>query len=211
MLYSRYARREEESIRRAFRLLKVRDTTVAQRLIARAKPGSRLQRYAKASSEAGFSAGLADALLHPCVRTFRIDDVIDLIGQSGLELQFFAHTGALADNGLELTRLRRLEVEKESPGNFVFYLGHKTDGPCSEIEQSVVMLNPCLRESVRGVQFGTTRIAARLGQDNPPLGRRQRAFLRRFMRPVPWTDLSAEERATAAVYLQALFLLQYRR
>ena len=36
MLYSRYARREEESIRRAFRLLKVRDSAAAQRLIARA-------------------------------------------------------------------------------------------------------------------------------------------------------------------------------
>lgn len=210
MLYSRHARREEESIRRALRLIKVRDPATVKRLIARARPGSRLQRYAASSPEAGFEAGLADALLHPRVHTFLMDDVMQLIRQSGLELLFFAHDGALADNERELERIRSLEADKDSPGNFVFFLGRTPSGPCRDEEPSMLMLNPCLRSDVGRLKRGTIRIPARLGHANPPLGRRERSFLRRFLRPVPGSELSDEERATAAVYTRALFLLQYR-
>jgi len=211
MLYSRYARREEESIRRALRLLQVRDPASVKRLIARAKPGSRLKAYVAASPEAADSAGLADALLHPCVRTYRIDDVLELSRLSGLELLFFAHGGALADTSMEIDRLRNMEAAKESPGNFVFFLGNETHGPCHDDDASLVMLNPCLRESVSRFSLGTAAIPARLGHDNPPLGHRERAFLRRFLRPIAWSSLSTGERAMAAVYRRALFLLQYRR
>lgn len=210
MLYSRFARRDEESIRRSLRLLQVRDPAMLRRLIARARPGSRLQRYAASSPEAGFDAGLADALLHPCVHTFRIGDLMQLIRQSGLELLLFTHQGALADSARELERIRSLEADKDSPGNFVFYLGRNPSGPCRDEESSLLMLNPCLRDSVGRLKSGTTRIPGRLGHDNPPLRRRERAFLRRFIHPVPWGQLSAEERDTAAVYTRALFLLQYR-
>ena len=211
MLYSRYARQAEESIRRALRLLKVQNPAEVKRLIARAKPDSRLKTYAAASPEAGFAAGLADALLHPRVHTYRLDDILQLISHSGLELLFFAHTGALDDNGQELERIRSMEAQKDSPGNFVFYLGRNTRGHCHDNESSDLLLNPCLRDAVSRLSLGTTRIPARLGHVNPALGHRERAFLRRFIRPVPWSTLSADERAMAAVYIPALFLLQYRR
>jgi SAM-dependent methyltransferase len=210
MLYSRYARREEESIRRALRLLKVHDPATVKRLIARSKPDSRLQRYAVSSPEAGFAAGLADALLHPLVHTFRVGEVLELIKGSGLELLFFAHNGALADTTLEVERIRRMETKKESPGNFVFFLGRNPAGPCRDEEASFLLLNPCLRDAVSRLRLGTIRIPGRHGHANPPLGCSERAFLRRFIRPAPWSALSADDRAEAAVYIQALFLLQYR-
>jgi hypothetical protein len=51
MVYSRYARREEESIRRALRMLQVNDPIVVQRLIRQSGAGSRLRGFAGASDE----------------------------------------------------------------------------------------------------------------------------------------------------------------
>lgn len=209
MVYSRYARAEEESIRRAFRLLGVHDPVVARRLMARARPGSRLRGFMDASREATYDSGLADALLHPQVHTFRIDGFMELVRQSGLEPLLFAHDGALEDTELEIERIRRLETTKESPGNFILYLGRTTAGRCPA-DGSLLMLNPCLTDAVGIVRFGTHRIAPRLGHDNPPLGRRERRFLRRFLKPVPWKDLSGDDRATASRYCKALFLLRYK-
>jgi len=209
MVYSRYARRQEESIRRAFRLLKVTDTDTAKRLISRARPGSRLYSYTKASSEAAFGAGLADALLHPRVRTYRIDDLMDLVCQSGLEPLLFAHDSALQDVAQELERIRRMEAERRSPGNFILYLGRNVAGPCPDGSGSLVTLNPCLRGSLGGIRFGAVEIAPRLGHANPTLGRRQRRFLSRFTRPLPWEKMPGDSADLLAVCIKALFLLQY--
>lgn len=210
MVYSRYARRQEESIRRAFRLLKVTDTTMAKRLIVRARPGSRLHGYAKASSETAFNAGLADALLHPSVHTYRIDDLMDVVRQSGLEPLLFAHDSARQDVGQELERIRRMEAEQRSPGNFILYLGRNVAGPCPSGSGSLVTLNPCLRGSLGGIRFGSLEIAPRLGHAIPPLDRRQRRFLRRFTRPLPWEQTPGDSADLLAVCIKALFLLQYR-
>lgn len=210
MVYSRYARREEESIRRAFRLLKVRDATTAQQLIDRSEPGSRLHRFSAASHEVGFVAGLADALLHPRVHTFRIDELMEMVHASGLEPLLFAHKDARENPEEEIGRLRRMEACKESPGNFVLYLGHGTKGPCSLDRESLLILNPCLRSSVGLFRIGAPRLPGRLGSPAPALDRRARAFLRRFIRPVQWDALTPESRKVAAVYINALFLLKYR-
>ena len=210
MVYSRYARRKEESIRRAFRLLNIRDTTTATRLIARSRPGSRLRGFGATSPEAGFEAGLADALLHPSVRTFRIDELMRLVSHSGLRPLLFAHTGAMDDIDAELERARRMEARQDSPGNFVLYLGRGTNGPCIDKNGSMLMLNPCLRDCVGLSRFAPPRILERLGHPTPPLGRRERAYLRSFIRPVPWNTLTIESRETADIYTKALFLLQYR-
>lgn len=210
MVYSRYARREEEAIRRAFRLLKVSDTTTAKRLIARSRPGSRLHHFDATSPEAGFESGLADALLHPCVHTFRIDELMELVEFSGLQPLLFAHAGAAEDIDEERNRIRLMEARKDSPGNFILYLGHKVNGPCSDKDNSLLMLNPCLRDCVGLLHFNSPHIPARLGHPTPPLGRKERAFLRRFIRPVPWSALPPESREAADIYIKALFLLQYR-
>ena len=211
MVYSRYARAEEESIRRAFRLLKVHDLATAKRLITLSRPGSRLRRFSETSSEAGFDSGLADALLHPCVHTFRIDELMELVRQSGFKVLLFAHDGALEEAGQEVERIRTMETGHRSPGNFVLYLGRKVHNPCPVTDETCLLLNPCLAGSVGCLHLGATRIAGRLGQDTMVLGRQERSFLRSFIKPVPWSSLPPESRAMAKVYIKALYLLQYRR
>jgi SAM-dependent methyltransferase len=210
MVYSRYARREEEAIRRAFRLLGIRTPAAAQRLIARSKPGSRLRSFSQASSEATFDAGLADALLHPQVRTFRIAELMEMVGQSGLEPLLFAHSGALPEVEQEIGRIRSLEARHESPGNFVLYLGKNTAGPVSDGSPSRIMLNPCLRGSVSGMRLAPVRIPGRLGWTNPILDRRERRFLRQFIQPVPRHDLPPDALENLPAYQQALFLIGLR-
>jgi SAM-dependent methyltransferase len=210
MVYSRYARREEESIRRAFRLIKVHDTATAKQLIGRSRPGSRLHRFGATSPEASFESGLADALLHPRVHTFRIDELMELAGNSGLQPLLFAHAGALEDIDEERERIRRMEAQQDSPGNFILYLGRRANGPCIDKNDSLLLLNPCLRDCLGLLRFGSPHIPARFGHPPPPLGRRERSFLRRFIRPVPWGALTPESREAADIYIKALFLLQYR-
>jgi SAM-dependent methyltransferase len=209
MVYNRYARREEESIRRAFRLMKIADTASARDVIRRSAPGSRLRAFCEASDETGFDAGLADALLHPCVHTFRIDELLDLIRQAGLELLRFAHYGALEHVADEVQRIRLLEGVRQSCGNFLFYLGHDTKKNCRDDEDGYIMLNPCLKRIVGPLHFGPVHLPARLGFENPPLGRHERSFLRSFRSPTTQSSIDPETRAKISIYKSSLFLLQY--
>jgi SAM-dependent methyltransferase len=210
MVYSRYARREEESIRRAFRLLKIQDIKSAKGLIVQARPGSRLSRFAENSSEAAFTSGLADALLHPCVHTFRIDKFLELVDGSGLQPLLFAHADALENVDDEIGRIRRLETNGRSPGNFVLYLGRKAGQSGPDIPDPLLVLNPCLRGSVGRFNLGTLRIIPRLGHPTPPIGYKERRFLRPFLKAVSWKTLSPAVQETADIYVQALFLVRFR-
>jgi len=210
MVYSRYARREEESIRRAFRMLGVTDPATARKMISRARPGSRLRRYAEGSDEAACDSGMADALLHPCVRTFRISDLMEMIQLSGLEPLLFAHHGARETIEQEVERLTLMEQSRCAPGNFILYAGRDVAGPCRDTERSFVMLNPCLTSTVSLLTSGSSSIAPRLGRDNPLLGRAERRYLRSFRHPRPWDSLSASEHAPLPSAIAALFLLHFR-
>lgn len=209
MVYSRYARKQEESIRRAFKLLNVTDPSAVRRLIKRSKPDSRLRHFAETSSEAGFDAGLADSLLHPRVTTYRIDELMGMVSQSGLQPLLFAHRGALEDVDQEVRRIRQMEALHTSPGNFVLYLGKQASGPCRDSDCQL-MLNPCLTACVRPWQIAPLSIAPRLGHDLPSLGFRDKKILRRFIHPIPLNSLSVDQQHAVAVYIQGLFLLQYR-
>ena len=209
MVYSRYARFQEESIRRAFRLLKVTDAATARRLLSRARPGSRLREYANASTEAAFMSGLADALLHPCVHTFKIDQLMALVQRSGLEPLLFAHHGARQDVGQEVARIRELETARQSPGNFVLYLGRNVSGPCNGESNAMLALNPCLRGCVTPLRLSAVRLPPRLGRDNPALGFRERSVLRRFTRPLPMEKAGDIPADLLAVCIDSLFLLKY--
>ncbi|UFS68778.1 class I SAM-dependent methyltransferase [Geomonas sp. RF6] len=211
MVYSRYTRREEESVRRALRILGVRDPATARRLLKRARKGSRLRRFLEASEEVSGTAGLADALLHPCVTTYRIDEFMELVAASGLQPLLFAHRHALPDVEEEIARIRALEGQKRSPGNFVLYLGRGTKGGCGTEEDSLFLLNPALSGAVRSLRPGALHIPPRLGHHNPPLRGGDRRFLRRFLRPVGSDALTREEREAALSFAEKLFLLQYRR
>ena len=210
MVYSSYARREEESIRRALRLLKVRDPETVRSLIARSAPESRLRRFSDASDEVSQRSGLADALLHPLVRTYRIDSFMELVRSCSLQPLLFAHREALPDIDQEIMRIRRMEQGRRSPGNFIIYLGRDTRGRAPDDDDSRLLMNPCLCGAIGGFRFGSIDCPPRLGHDNPPLDAAARRFLGRFRRPVRAGSLTAEERRAASLYCDALFLLRLR-
>ena len=208
MLYNRIYRQLEESLRRSLRRAKIRDVKVLKRLIARTKPGSRLYRFVQDSYDATSPSGLADALLHPCVHTFGVDEFLELVDKAGLKPLLFAHAGARDDVEGEINRLRHMEAQEKAPGNFIAYLGRKTDQPARKQAASLLMLNPCLRKSVGAFNVGTLRILPRLGNSVPSIGGAERRFLRRFQNPLSWDSLSAADQTTAREYLKALFLFR---
>lgn len=209
MLYSRYARREEESIRRAFRLLGVGTPREARRLLKKARAGSRLAHYLAAANEVETDVGVADALLHPRACTYRIDELLEMVRQVGLKPLLFAHYGACEDVSEEIGRLRTLEKDQLSSGNFVVYLGRTDEAVLGKLSGSRIMLNPCLASSVGWFNFGKLWIPARVGCDNPPLGFRERSYLRKFISPVSISKISGDEAEMVAMYKRALFLLEY--
>jgi SAM-dependent methyltransferase len=209
MIYNRYARREEESIRRAFRLMDIHDTAGVKALVRRSAPDSRLRDFFNTSLEAGYDAGLADALLHPRVHTYRIDELLEIIDRSGLELLQCTHFGACECVEDEIARIRQLETHRESCGNFQLYLGRKTTRGQSADGNSHIVLNPCLQGSVGPLQLGSLQIPPRFGFENPPLGWRERRFLNSFRHPVPTRSLNPEMRAAVNVYKRILFLIEY--
>jgi SAM-dependent methyltransferase len=211
MVYSSYARREEESIRRALRLLKIRDPEAVRSLIDRSAPQSRLRRFSDASDEVSQRSGLADALLHPLVRTYRIDTFMDLVRNSSLQPLLFAHHLALPDIDQEIMRIRRMEQGRRSPGNFVIYLGRDTQGRAPDQDDTQLLVNPCLSGSVGPFSFGSIDCPPRLGQENPPLDAAARRFLGRFRSPVRAGSLNVADRKLAALFCDALFLLRLRR
>lgn len=210
MVYSRYARREEESIRRAVKLLGITDTAALKRMIASSRPDSGLRRYAETAYEARFDSGLADALLHPCVKTYRIGELMELVNDSGLTPLLFAHENALETVAEEVERIVTMEAKRRSPGNFILYLGRNVRGTCRESRDSLIKLNPCLKGAVEKLRIRPLRVTSHMGNETPILDRRGRKFLRSFANPVKWGDLDEERRAEAEKYIKSLFLMHYR-
>lgn len=209
MVYSRYARKAEESIRRAFKVLGISDAVSIRKLLKRARPGSRLHNFVESSYEAQSDSGLADALLHPCVTTYTIDGFLELIRHSGLQLLMFAHSNALDDVEAEIRRIRNMESSKDSPGNFVAFLGLNTKGSSLSKKDSLLQINPCLANAIKSFSFSDLNIPPRIGHENPPLTRSRRRELRRFIKPVRADELSDKDYIATDVYRKALFLLQY--
>jgi SAM-dependent methyltransferase len=209
MVYNRYARREEEAIRRAFRLLGIGTPVEARRLMGRARSGSRLAGYLATSHEAATSSGLADALLHPQVHTYRIDELLEMIARTGLKLLLFAHSGACENPQEEIERLRMRGKERQASDNFVLYLGKPTTRIPPHSEDGMVILNPCLRSAVSQLKPGKLQLPPRIGVENPLLTWRDRGFLRRFITPVRRSELNGEDAARVTVYKRLLFLAEY--
>lgn len=210
MVYSRGARRGAESIRTALRMLKIGDVATVKGLMRRAPAGSRFRQYLDASGEAAFDAGIADAFLHPRTRTYRIDQFMALVGESGLTPFLFAHAGALPAVSEEVARLRRLEGGGEETPNFILYLGRQPMGGIGLSPDACLMLNPALRTAVSPLSLAPVVVPPRLGRPNPRLGLAEKRFLRRFVAPVSVAALSPGERERARPFLDALFLAAFR-
>ena len=211
MVYGRYARQEAESVRRAMRLLKVRDLAAIKRMLKRAAPGSRLRSYVDAAWEAKNDSGLADLFLHPNVKTYRIDEFMELVGQSGLKPLLFTHLDALPDPQQEIVRLRELDRRRETRANIICYLGKDCKGAADPSSDSCLMLNPALREAVSLLRLAAPVPIDRLGHDNPQLTWSVRRFLRRFVSPVKESSLTMVEKERAERYLRELFLVRVKK
>ena len=210
MLYSSITRRDEESLRRAFRLLKITSVQTVRDMVRRSPPGSRLRTFFEASREVDDDVGVADALLHPSVRTYRIDGLLNLLKKAGLKVLRFAHSEALPEVELEEERLRALEREQCSPGNFVIYAVRENHVRVEAAPDSLLQLNPCLSKVVRSLLPGPVEIPARFGGDNSLLSWSERRFLNRFQEPIPLSMLAPGEVEKADTFVQALFLSSYR-
>ena len=210
MVYGRYARQEAESVRRAMRLLKVRDVATIKRMLKKSAPDSRLRNYVDAAWEAKNDSGLADLFLHPNVKTYRIDEFMEVVGQSGLKPLLFTHLDALSDPQQEIIRLREMDRQRKTRANIICYLGRDCKGAAEASSDSCLILNPALQQAVSLFSLQSPVPIDRLGHDNPRLSWRVRRFLRRFRRPVQEASLSAGDKQLAERYLKELFLVRVR-
>ena len=210
MLYSSITRRDEESLRRAFRLLKVTSVPAVRDMVRRSPPGSRLRAFFEASREVDDDVGVADALLHPTVRTYRLDELLLLLKGAGLKVLRYAHRGALPEVQREEERLRALEGEHSSPGNFVLYAVRENHQKAEAAPDSLLLLNPCLRRVLRSLLPGRVEIPARFGGEDFLLGWSERRFLSRFRKPVSLSSLPPGDRDRAKKFMTAMFLASYR-
>ncbi len=207
MVYGRYARQEAESIRRACRLLGITDVLTLKRLLNRAPHGSRIREYLDASWESRTDTGLADLFLHPCVHTYRIDEFLAIIAQTGLKPLRFTHTDALVDPLAEIERLRELDRRRATLSNIICYLGRDAQDATPVVDGSTLRLNPMLLTALAPWRLSPVRPMARLGLENLAIDSITSRFLRRFRQPVPVSMLSSAERQKAEEYVAAWYLL----
>jgi SAM-dependent methyltransferase len=210
MLYSHAARGGIEAARRALRRLGVRDVPGLKRLRDMLSPASRLgRRLREPGVDATFTAGLADAFLHPQVQTFTVRGLQGLLAESGLEILLAGHPGALLDPARELSRLAQAEADGELAHNFILYLVRKGQGACRLQSKALLRTNPCLARSLR-LPVLPLRLHPRLGRPLPELGLAARMLLRRCLTPKPVTQLSPAERDVVEELREALLLVVLR-
>jgi SAM-dependent methyltransferase len=207
MVYSKGARGEIESIRRALRLLRVTDETTARRLLSRAPEGSRVAECLNCLPEARNSWGFSDAFLHPSAMTFRIDELLEMTEAVGLTPLLFAHPGAVRDVAEEVLRLRNGEMAGEICHNYLLYLGKRPRGAAPVEPGARLMLNPVLQKVVAFPGLLPHRVDNRLGFANPALDNAARRFLRRFREPVAVASLSRSDLDRVMQFHDALFLV----
>lgn len=210
MVYHRDARRLEESARRAFRIAGVRTLAHAKRMLARARDDSPLSRLKERSFDLRTDAGIADALLHPLARVFTVRELAEELSAAGLAPLRYVHPGALPDPAAETARAEALEHAREFDDNLAVYAGRTDAGRAEDRAASPerLVLNPCLEPAVSRLRLLPVRIPPRIGIANPPLGFRERAFLRRFRGTgIPVAELSAAERERARAFEERWFLI----
>ena len=209
MLYSHAARRGIEAARRAIRRLGVRDVKGVRCLRDRLGDTSQLGMILRESgADMDFTAGLADAFLHPQVQTFTVRALQHLLDESDLEVLLAGHPGALLEPARELSRLAQAEADGELAHNFILYLVRKGQGASRHDEPAKTLLrtNPCLAGLLR-IPLLPLRLQPRLGRPLPKLDLAARLLLRRCLNPNPVTQLSPAERDLAERLREALLLV----
>jgi SAM-dependent methyltransferase len=214
MVYSRDGRSDVENIRRICAERGLKRPSEVRRM---AKGDPELRALLRGSFELGFDEGIADAFLIPWARTFVVDELLDALSRSGLELLGFGHEGALRDTAKELSRIRKLEAKRAFPTNLCFYAGKPGSMPAAgkgmqaaaKAAPAWIELNPVLKTAIRLTPFGSIRLPTKFGPENPVLDAEVRRFLRRFLEPVAAASLSASDRRRARSFSELLILMEY--
>lgn len=211
MLYSHATRRGIEAARRALRRLGVREVKDVRCLRDRLAASSRLgRRLREPGADTAFTAGLADAFLHPQVQTFTVRALQHLLDESGLEILLAGHPGALPEPAREISRLAQAEADGELAHNFTLYLVRKGPGGRRlDPAKALLRTNPCLAGPLR-IPLLPLRLQPRLGRSLPELGLAVRLLLRRCLTPQPITQLSPAERDLVEGLQEALLLVSVR-
>jgi len=215
MVYSTGARKSIQAARTAMRLLHIDEIKTIKRLYRKADDHSRFKGCIESSYEASFDWGLADMFLHPYAKTYKIDELLKTLGEAGLEPILFAHPGALSDTGQEIARLRSLELANELSTNFILFAGRMEDSEIrlawnrrKQIEDTVISLNPAIKNSLPLLPFKTLKPGPKLGFQNPLIDLEANRLLSKFKRPVWKSNMEPARWGAIQPYLQAMFLIE---
>jgi len=215
MVYSAGARRSIQAVRTAMKLLHVDEVKTIKRLYRQAADGSRFKDCIESNHEAGFDWGLADMFLHPYAKTYKIDELLDILGAARLEPILFVHPGALSEPAEEIERLRKLEASNELATNFILLAGRMEDSAIRrawnrrrQTQDTLISLNPVIGKSLSPIPFKTLKPGPKLGFENPPIGFRANRLLGKFRRPVRKSTVEPGVWDAIQTYLRTMFLIE---
>ncbi len=215
MVYSAGARRSVQAIRTAMRLLRVDDVNTIQRLYRKATDDGRFKACIDSNYEAGFDWGLADMFLHPYAKTYRLNELLDMLDKAGLEPILFIHSNALPDPAREIARLNDLELNNQLNANFILLAGRVEDSDMrltwnrhKETRDTFITLNPAIKNSLSQLPFKRLKPSPKLGFENPPLDFKTGRLLSRFQHPVRKSSVEPARWNAIQPYLKALFLIE---
>lgn len=215
MVYSTGARRSIQSVRTAMRMLQVGEVKAIKRLYGKAADSGRFKDCMDSTYEAKFDWGLADMFLHPYAKTYKIDEVLKILRDARLEPILFIHPGAGSDIGEEIARLRNLELVNALSTNFILFAGRVEDSEnrlawnrYRKSEDTLISLNPVLKNSLSLLRFKTLKPGPRLGFENPPLDFKAKRQLSTFKRPVRKSCVESIQWKAIEPYLHAMFLIE---
>ncbi|MGB2682390.1 MAG: class I SAM-dependent methyltransferase [Candidatus Competibacter sp.] len=215
MVYSAQARRSVQAVRTALRLLHVGEVDAIKRLYRKAADSGRFKDCIESNYEAGFDWGLADLFLHPYAKTYKIDELLEILKEAQLEPILFIHPNALCDTAQEIARLRDLELARERATNFMLFAGRVEDSETrrawnrhKETQDTVIALNPVIEKSLPLLPFKPVTPGPKLGFKNPPIDFKSTRLLSKFKRPIRKSAVEPAWSDAVRCYLQALFLIE---
>jgi hypothetical protein len=215
MVYSAGARRSIHAVRTAMRMLHVDQVKTIKRLYRKAADSGRFKGCIDSVYEASFDWGLADMFLHPYAKTYKIDELLEILGKAHLQPIIFIHPGALSDIGDEVERLRNLEFTNELAANFILLAGRLEDSEIRfawnrhrQFQDTFISLNPMIKSSLPLLPLKTLKPGPKLGFENPPIDFKANRMLSKFKNPVRKSNLESGQWETIQPYLRAMFLIE---
>ena len=153
--------------------------------------------------------------LHPYAKTYKIDELLDILGAARLEPILFVHPGALSEPAEEIERLRKLETGNELATNFILLAGRKEDSAIRrawnrrrQTEDTLISLNPVIEKPLSPLLPKTLKPGPKLGFENPPIDFKANRLLAKFKRPARKSTVEAGVWDAIQPYLHAMFLIE---